>query len=902
MKRASKILGFTALAIAMFMGTLDTTITNIALPDITNYFKSSLNDASWISTIYVLSLSVFMITASKIADQFGRKKVMIIGLALFGGSSTACGLSKSLLFLIAMRGIQGIGGAIITPLVIPMAIDAFGKEKTSIVAGAIGAITALAAAGGPPIGGLLIEYVNWQSIFFINVPFAIISIILTIFFVRESYDDTASKSIDFMGMIFLSATLFLLAFGLLKGNDYGWNSTVIVSMFIASAGSLILFIVTELKVKAPMMDLSLFKEVTFTTSTICYLITGFGIVAPGLIFNYFLQNAMGYEALHAALVVTPMSLTVIISMPLGSVISNKFDARIVNFLGILGMSIGAFMLSRLTVNTSETMMILEMIMFGFALGFSVQALISSIKYIAEEKSGMGSGIVNAARQIGTCIGIAILVSILDIHVTSAKDEIRNSVIKDINSHTNIAESVKKVMIDDINDTFKDNNSNDSAQTDIKEKMKNDIKDALTKPSAVPGPQNNDALKKLYDGANSLNDGVNKTVDGQKKLGQGIKNLNSGMNSLYNGSVSIISGSQSLNNGLAKGSEGSQQLKTVSSQGTSALVTGITALNTGAKKILSQFSSSSDSNKPTMYDAVKGISAGSQKFLASTHSYVTVVNNTIFTMIKNDPMSSKLLTGYKDSLDKAKSAYMQTDSSEKQQYAQQIQMLTNLVNIYTVGTDTSVTSADQFEAKLAEMAQQSDSNVTVISSGAKVKAGAAQLTDASEKVEAQFSDGGSFKTGVVQLADGSERLAKSSKKLGSLQGGINKLSDSLSQLKNGSSKLYGGSQKLQNGIETAQKGGNSLKKGSDRLVNATGKIKDGSAKLVNGIAITGQKDEITSIMDRLSSNKDEKIADAFDRTFLIAAIILIITSICGLFTDKSSSKIEENDEKKAVNFI
>ncbi|HEX3030544.1 MAG TPA: MFS transporter [Clostridia bacterium] len=502
MKKTHKIFGFTALAIAMFMGTLDTTIINIALPDITDYFKASLNDTSWISTIYVLSLSVCMITASKIADQFGRKKVMIIGLILFGGSSALCGLSSSLMFLIVMRGIQGIGGAIITPLVIPMALATFGKEKTAVLAGAIGAITALAAAGGPPIGGLLVEYVNWQAIFYINIPFAFIAIILAIFFQKESYDQTASKSIDWAGIILLSTTLFLLTFALLKGNDYGWSSMLIVSMFIGSAVSLILFIFTELKVKAPMMELPLFREITFTTSTICYLITGFGIVVPGLIFNYFLQNVIGYSPLHAAIIVTPLSLTVIISMPLGSLISKKMDARIVNFMGIFGMGVSAFTLSRLTINASEALMTGEMVLFGFALGFSVQALVSSIKYIPEEKSGMGSGIVNDARQIGTCIGIAILVSLLTTYVTDAKNDIKSSALEDINNHKDIAEPVRKIIVDSINKNMK--NSDDMQQNDIKASLEKDIKNALKKLSAVTKPEKTGKIK---DGSEKLIHGV-----------------------------------------------------------------------------------------------------------------------------------------------------------------------------------------------------------------------------------------------------------------------------------------------------------------------------------------------------------------------------------------------------------
>ncbi|MCO7127692.1 MFS transporter [Sporolactobacillus shoreicorticis] len=164
MKKKS-ILGFIALAIAMFMGILDSTIINIALPDITDYFHSSLNDTSWISTIYVLALSVFTITAAKLADQFGRKKVMIIGLILFGGSSALCGLSQSLLMLIVFRFFQGLGGAILMPVAVPMGIALFGKKKMGIITSTLGAVTGLAAASGPPLGGVLLHFFNWQVCF-----------------------------------------------------------------------------------------------------------------------------------------------------------------------------------------------------------------------------------------------------------------------------------------------------------------------------------------------------------------------------------------------------------------------------------------------------------------------------------------------------------------------------------------------------------------------------------------------------------------------------------------------------------------------------------------------------------------------------------------------------------------
>ena len=347
-----KLYGFIANSIAMFLGTLDSTIVNIALPDITNYFHANLNDTSWISTLYVLGLAVFMITASKLADQFGRKKVMILGLVLFGASSAMCGFAHSLIFLISMRLIQGIGGAIITPVAIPRGREIFGKEKIQQVGGAVGVVTALAAAGGPPIGGIIIEYLNWQTIFFVNVPLTLISLLLMVLFTDESYDKSISKSIDWVGMFLLTAALLLLTFALLKGNDYGWSSVLIISMFAGSAASLAAFAFAESKVKAPMLELGLLREPTFTSSSICYMITGFGLTGPILIFNYFLQNVLDYTALSAAFIVMTVSLTVMVSMPLGTMIAGKLGSKPVNVLGILLIGFGVFLLSRLKVRTT----------------------------------------------------------------------------------------------------------------------------------------------------------------------------------------------------------------------------------------------------------------------------------------------------------------------------------------------------------------------------------------------------------------------------------------------------------------------------------------------------------------------------------------------------------------------
>lgn len=884
MSNFKKALGFIALSIAIFIGIVDGTIVNIALPDITTYFHKTLSDTSWISTIYMLSVSVFMITASKLADIFGRKKIMLLGLTLFGVSSALCGFSHSLIVLIAMRFIQGIGGAIITPVVVPMGIEILGKENLHPVAAAIGAISGLAAASGPPIGGLIIEYFNWQSIFFLNVPFAIIAFIIIALFTNESYDKTISKDVDIIGTILLTAALFLLVFSLLRGNVYGWKSLKIILMFIGSAVSFMLFIAAETKAKSPLIELGLFKEITLTSSCICYMIAGFGIINCGLIFSYFLQNLLGYEALKASFIVMNVSIAIMFSMPLGTILSKKIGAKPINFLGILILGFGTFLLSKVKVDTSKTIMIFDMIICGFGLGFSFQSLVSGIKFLPEEKSGIGSGIINAGRQIGSCIGIALLASMLDMNISTSKNDVKIYAINQINK-ANIAKPVKKVAIKDMTNMFDDNDSSDAdKQKKLKTKMQNDIKNSLTSLSSTDHPTDNATLEKLYDGVASLNDGTIKAKNGQDSLNTGLNTMSYGLDKLQTGDKTLTSGTIALDNGISQTLCGAQTLNYNGSSGINALTSGISSLNNGAQNLLSQFTSSGNPASPTIYDGVTGITNGFQKFNYNLNNYVSAVNNVYYMMIKSNPASPELLKVYRSNLSNTLTAYASSSGNAKVQYGQQLQLLQNLVAMYTAGTDPSVTDETKFEAKLMSMSDQN-----IIASSKKLEGASNKLSNSSEKLAAQFNDGGNFKDGASKLAAGTSELNQNASKLMNLQNGIAEITNGLSKLKDGSGNLSTGSQNLQTGISSAENGTNRLLSGSDKLVDTDVKMQNGTDKLKRGIGLAAQKNEIQNTINKINSKKNDEFSKAFDKVFLLSTIILIASSFVGLFTDKNVAK-------------
>lgn len=509
MSKIKKSFGFIGLVLAMFMGALDATIVNIALPDIMKDLNTSLTDTSWVATIYVLAMAVFIITASKLADLYGRRLVMLIGVTLFGVFSFACMTASSLSLLIVFRFFQGIGGAILTPIVLPMGIALFGKSSTSKVTAIMGAFSALAAAGGPVIGGLIIHLTTYHWIFGINIPIAILAFLLILWGNEESYDFSIAKEIDWLGMLFLTCTLGGLTFGLLEGREYGWTSAVILLSFVISLIGLILLIVVEGKVKSPIIELSLFKEKTFTASSIIYMIFGLAIIVPSLILNYFLQNVRNYSALHSAYLIVPASLAIVVGMPLATKMYQKLTAKLLICIGMFITAGGLFMLSLVQYATSKSIIICCNVVIGLGLGFMAMALTASVKYLPVTKAGIGSGIVNASRYIGQAIGMALLITILNANINTAKDNIRHDAYVQIDKH-NLSSSVKKVAKTEIKQTFKSSNSTTDFSTK-QSKMIKKIKAVAKETDNLPTPKKGSNYRKLYDANNALVTGTEKVV-------------------------------------------------------------------------------------------------------------------------------------------------------------------------------------------------------------------------------------------------------------------------------------------------------------------------------------------------------------------------------------------------------
>lgn len=422
-----KKLGFIGLLIAMTMGFVTTTITNIALSQIQTTFHVSLTDVGWVSTIYVLVLSVFMLIAAKLADQFGRKRLMILGLLLFGFFSFIGGSATSFDVLLIARGLQALGGAIIAPLVLPMGVSIFGEEKVSFIVQIITMLTGLGTAVGVPIGGLLLNIGSWRWTFWMNVPLVLISLVLVLLYVPESKVAENDHKFDMFGMLSFGLGVFGLTFGISEGRILGWESPMIVGSLIGGVLLLGVFVWIEQRVTVPMLDLALFKKREFSASILILFLLGIGIIVPLLILNYWFQSVLGYTPLHSSLLTMAYPVAIVVAVPFVDIVADALSDRWVNFIGLVVLGLGILAMMTINQTTATWWIIIILAIIGAGFGFAMMAMSTAQNNVTNAQRGVASGTINTTRQLGQTAATAIFVAILTTHVTYS-----------LTTHSNIA--------------------------------------------------------------------------------------------------------------------------------------------------------------------------------------------------------------------------------------------------------------------------------------------------------------------------------------------------------------------------------------------------------------------------------------------------------------------------------
>jgi EmrB/QacA subfamily drug resistance transporter len=396
-----------AVSVATFMLLLDITVVNTALPAIEEDLGASFTELQWVIDAYTLSLAALVLTAGVLADRLGRRRVFAVGLGVFTVASLLAGLASDPTFLNLARALQGVGGAIMFAVSLALIAQEFtaGRERGTAM-GVYGATIGVAVATGPLVGGALTDWLGWESVFFINIPIGIAAIAITYARLRETRDPNAS-SIDWAGLVTFSTALFLLVLGLLRGNEEGWGSTMIVGLLAGSAALLALFLAIESRVKQPMLPLGLFRNRTFTGVQLAAAGVSASMFALFLYLTFYLQGFLGHEPLEAGLRYLPLTVvTFFVSAAAGALIT-KIPARVMLAVGLAMTGAALLLMGGLNVTDDWTALLGGFVLAGAGVGL-VNPVIAdvAVSVVPKEQSGMASGINDTFRQVGIAIGIA----------------------------------------------------------------------------------------------------------------------------------------------------------------------------------------------------------------------------------------------------------------------------------------------------------------------------------------------------------------------------------------------------------------------------------------------------------------------------------------------------------------
>jgi len=406
-----------AVSVAIFMLLLDITVVNVALPDIQRSLHSSFADLQWVVNAYALTLAAFLLTSGSVADLIGRKRVFTLGLVVFTTASAVCGISDSPLMLNLARAVQGTGGAMMFATSLALLAEAFHGKERGTAFGVFGAVTGGAVAIGPVLGGVITSGIGWEWIFFVNVPIGAVAVFITLTQVRDSRDPNAT-GVDWLGLISFSASLFLLVYALVQGNEKGWGSTEIVALLIAAVVLLALFVTVEHMQSRPMLDLALFRRPAFSGANIVAFAVSSSFFAMFLYLTLYIQDVLGYSPVQAGLRFLPSTLLSFAVAPVAGRLSVRVPVRLLLGGGLVLVGAGLLAMTGLDAGSGWTVLIPGFILAGSGVGLLNPPLASTaIGVVPHERSGMASGINSTFRQVGIATGIAGLGAIFQHSVT-----------------------------------------------------------------------------------------------------------------------------------------------------------------------------------------------------------------------------------------------------------------------------------------------------------------------------------------------------------------------------------------------------------------------------------------------------------------------------------------------------
>ncbi|MEV5498099.1 MFS transporter [Nonomuraea fuscirosea] len=417
-----------AVSLGVIMVMLDGTVVGIANPVIQVDLKATLSDLQWVTSGYLLALAVFLITAGKLGDLFGHKRVFLIGVGGFAISSVGIGFSADLAeiipgatpagALIGLRVLQGLFGALLQPAALALLRGAFPGEKLNQAMGAWGAIIGLSSAAGPIVGGLLVESRGWESVFFINAPVGVIALVLGIFLIKENRSQTLAR-IDWLGVLLLSGAMFSLVWTIIKAPEWGWGDSTTLTFIGAFVVLMAAFIFWQSRARQPLVPLSLFANPSISIGTFLMMMVAFAMFGAMFFLGFFFQGVHGLSPLDAGLRMLPMSAGMIVASPLAGMLLGKLGPKITMAAGLLITAFSMFLMSQLSIDASFMASAIPFVLLAFGLSpVFVGATEIIVGNAPVELSGVAGGVQQSAMQVGGALGTAILGAVMAGEISS----------------------------------------------------------------------------------------------------------------------------------------------------------------------------------------------------------------------------------------------------------------------------------------------------------------------------------------------------------------------------------------------------------------------------------------------------------------------------------------------------
>jgi EmrB/QacA subfamily drug resistance transporter len=409
-----------ALCFALFMIMLDNTVVNVALPAIQKDLGISRSELEWTVAAYALTFASLLLTGGKLGDLLGRRKIFMLGVAVFTLSSLFCGLSSSAGELIAARAVQGVGAALMMPATLSIISATFAPRERGMAIGIWAGVSAMALAIGPLAGGIITEHVSWNWIFYINVPIGALGLITTVFVVPESRDESHEQRLDLPGLVTSGVALLALVYALIEGHSYGWTSGRIIGLFVVGAVGIAAFIALELRQRLPMLDLSLFRNGTFAGANLVAILVTMAMFGIFVFFPIYMQTFRGWSPIQAGAALLPWTLMVVVFAPIAGKLSDRVGSRWLMAGGMTVVAICCLELSTVGLHSSFWHMLPGFVLGGLGMSFVMTPMsAAAMGAVSVDKAGVASGVLNTFRQVGVALGIAIMGAIITNRATAA---------------------------------------------------------------------------------------------------------------------------------------------------------------------------------------------------------------------------------------------------------------------------------------------------------------------------------------------------------------------------------------------------------------------------------------------------------------------------------------------------